>query len=98
LARLARLRDVHPTYWERAIPLLAELRAEFVEEVVHSVRFDVCDSLFIHTSAAPVPADPAPRLCQHIRSIDLVIQDAERPARRFLGRTVKLSLKYSHWV
>src|SRR5207302_9365950 len=75
---------------------LSELIFQLVEYPVHALRLDLRYRLFVYPSAAAVPADPLPRLPQHVWSVDLVIQDSERPARRCLGRAVQLPLKYSH--
>src|SRR5262249_51929812 len=96
LSRFPRLRDVHPSDRHRAVSFRAKLSFELVEDPVDALRLNLRDRLFVDPGAATVPADPLPRLPQHISSVDLVIQNSERPARRCLGRAVPLPLKYPH--
>ena len=98
LARLTRLRDMHPSQRRWPVGPGPQLNGERVEERAHPGVLDVFDRATVDTGSAPIQSDSDPRRSQHIAAGDLVEQGMEPPAPIGLGTAIEHALKGSNRV
>jgi len=81
------LGDLHPAHWCRAVDACTEGQGKLIEHPMNPVVLHRRQGQAIDPGSATVCSDPLPRLPQHVRSVDAVVQGVEAATRRLLGRS-----------
>src|SRR6202521_2123465 len=89
----ARLRDVDPANRLRSIPLLSELSRQFAQPCFPALRLDVREPLAVHPRRSAVGGTDAVGVVQDVFSVQLVVEQIEAVARRFLRFGVQRRLQ-----
>jgi len=79
--------DLHPAHWCRAVDACTEGQGKLIEHPMNPVVLHRRQGQTIDPGGATIRSDPLPRLPQHVRSVDAVVQGVEAPTLRLLGRS-----------
>jgi hypothetical protein len=78
---------LHPSHGRRVVLACTEVFGQLSEHPVNPVVLHCFQGQSIDPGGATICSDPLPRLPQHVRSVDAVVQGVEATTRRLLGRS-----------